>query len=179
MTFVLLYGPPAVGKLTVAQELAKLTSFKVFHNHFSVDLAEAIFTRSGPSFGRTVKALNQVVFQEAAQTGVDLIFTFVYAYPQDDPEMRWLLDIFGENGARTLLVQLTCKPETLKARLSEPSRQAYGKIKDVAMLEGLLTTYDLFTPYPAAPSLQLDTTNAPPHETAAAIAAHLRRLKGT
>ena len=175
MTFVLLYGPPAVGKLTVARELAELTGFKVFHNHVSVDLAEEIFTRKGPSFGRTVKALNQVVFQEAAQTDVNLIFTFVYAYPQDDPEMRWLLGIFEESGARTLLVQLTCDQETLKARLTESSRQAYGKIKDAKTLAELLTTYDLFTPYPAAPSLQLDTTDTPPHETAAAIANYLHR----
>ena len=176
MTFVLLYGPPAVGKLTVATELAKLTGFKVFHNHFSVDLAEEIFTRNGPSFGRIVKALNEVVFQEAAQTDVNLIFTFVYAYPQDDPEMRWLLSIFEKHDARTLLVQLTCKSETLKARLEEPSRHIYGKIKDVKTLEGLLETYDLFTPYPAAPSLQLDTADTPPQETAAAIAAHLQNF---
>ena len=175
MTFVLLYGPPAVGKLTVATELAKLTGFKVFHNHFSVDLAEEIFTRDGPSFGRTVKALNEVVFEEAARAGVDLIFTFVYAHPQDDPEVRWLLDIFRKHDAHILLVQLTCKPEMLKARLGESSRQAYGKIKDVATLKGLLETYDLFTPYPDLPSLQLDTTDTPPRETAAAIAAYLQR----
>ena len=32
MKLVFIYGPPAVGKLTVAKELAALTGFKVFHN---------------------------------------------------------------------------------------------------------------------------------------------------
>ncbi len=173
MTFVLLYGPPAVGKLTVAKELAQQTSFKVFHNHFSVDLAEEIFTRNSPSFGPTVKALNQVVFEKTAEAGINLIFTFVYAHPQDISEVQWMLGIFKKYGASILLVQLICKQEMLKMRLGEASRQVYGKIKDVETLEGLLETYDLFTPYPARPSLQLDTTATPPHETAAAIAAHL------
>ncbi len=179
MTFVLIYGPPAVGKLTVATELAELTGFKVFHNHVSADIAEAIFSRNGSSFGHVVKGINQVVFQEAARGEIDLIFTFVYAHPQDEPELRWLLDIFGDGaakGARILLVQLTCEREVLEVRLGEASRRAYGKIKDVATLEYLLETYDLFTPYPAKPSLQLDATHTPPTETAAAIAAHLKTL---
>lgn len=176
MSFVLLYGPPAVGKLTAARELADLTGFKLFHNHLSVDLAEAVFTRNGPSFERVVKALNQAVFEEAAQTEEGLIFTFVYAYPQDNDEMKWMLALFEARGASTLLVQLLCPAETLKLRIGESSRRAYGKMKDVRKLERLLETYDLFTPYPERPSLQLDTTNTPPAETAATIAAHLQTL---
>ena len=178
MTFVLLYGPPAVGKLRAAKELARLTGFKVFHNHLSVDFTEEIFTRNSPSFGQTVKALNQVVFEETAQTGVNLIYTFVYAHPQDNPEVRWMLDIFEKNGANIFLVQLICQRETLKVRLGETSWQAYGKIKDAKTLEGRLTTYDLFTPYPARLSLKLDTTTTSPQETAAAIFTHLQN-KGT
>lgn len=88
MTFVLLYGPPAVGKLTVAKELAKLTGFKVFHNHLSIDLVETVFPRGTPSFGRVGKAIRELVFEEAARENVSLIFTYVYAYPYDNPEIQ-------------------------------------------------------------------------------------------
>ncbi|HIJ11483.1 TPA: hypothetical protein HA278_05490, partial [Candidatus Woesearchaeota archaeon] len=43
MIFVLIYGPMAVGKLTVAKELVKLTGYKLFHNHLTVDLVGSIF----------------------------------------------------------------------------------------------------------------------------------------
>ena len=35
---IMITGPQAVGKMTVGQELAKLTNFKLFHNHMSIDL---------------------------------------------------------------------------------------------------------------------------------------------
>lgn len=38
MELVILFGPQAVGKMTVGQELAKQTGFKLFHNHMTIDL---------------------------------------------------------------------------------------------------------------------------------------------
>ncbi len=175
MTFVLLYGPPAVGKLTVAKELARLTGFKVFHNHLSIDLVETVFPRGTPSFGHVGKSIRQLVFEEAARENVSLIFTYVYAYPQDNPEIQWMLEAVEKYGARTLLVQLTCSRKKLNERVGLDSRCAKGTILDTGFLNELLETYDLFTPYPDLPSLQLDTTDTPPQETAAAIAAHLHR----
>jgi tRNA uridine 5-carbamoylmethylation protein Kti12 len=40
---IFIYGPPAVGKLTVASELAKLTGFKLFDNHVSIDFVKSVF----------------------------------------------------------------------------------------------------------------------------------------
>ena len=34
---VLITGPQAVGKMTVGQELTKITNLKLFHNHMSID----------------------------------------------------------------------------------------------------------------------------------------------
>lgn len=38
MKLVLIFGPQAVGKMTVGQELAKITGLKLFHNHMTIDL---------------------------------------------------------------------------------------------------------------------------------------------
>jgi tRNA A37 N6-isopentenylltransferase MiaA len=33
MELLFIYGPAAVGKLTIGRELAKLTGYRLFHNH--------------------------------------------------------------------------------------------------------------------------------------------------
>ena len=42
MKLVWLIGPHAVGKMTVGQELAKMTDLNLFHNHMSIELAVAV-----------------------------------------------------------------------------------------------------------------------------------------
>ena len=43
--FVLICGPQAVGKMTVGQELAKITQLKFMHNHETIDLPLKIFMK--------------------------------------------------------------------------------------------------------------------------------------
>lgn len=51
MKLLFLYGPPAVGKFTVAKEWAALTGFKFLHNHLTIDLVTSVFEpRSDPYF---------------------------------------------------------------------------------------------------------------------------------
>ncbi|MCC3359301.1 AAA family ATPase, partial [Bacillus sp. REN16] len=46
MKFVHIFGPQAVGKMTVGQELAKITELKLFHNHMTIDLVSNFFDYS-------------------------------------------------------------------------------------------------------------------------------------
>ena len=46
MKFILIFGPQAVGKMTVGQELEKLTDLKTFHNHMTIDLVSSFFDYS-------------------------------------------------------------------------------------------------------------------------------------
>lgn len=43
MKLIFIYGQPAVGKLTVAKELEKITGYKILHNHLFVDLVRSVF----------------------------------------------------------------------------------------------------------------------------------------
>ncbi len=40
MKFVLIFGSQAVGKMTVGQELEKITELKLFHNRITIELLE-------------------------------------------------------------------------------------------------------------------------------------------
>lgn len=58
MRLVLIYGPPAAGKLTVAKGLAHLTGYKFFHNHLTVDVVLSVFERaSKPSRNTEAKSI--------------------------------------------------------------------------------------------------------------------------
>ena len=43
MKLVLLIGSGAVGKMTVGQELAKITGLKLFHNHMTIEPVLELF----------------------------------------------------------------------------------------------------------------------------------------
>ena len=51
MNLVFIYGPPGVGKLSVARELARATGYKLFDNHVSIACAESVFEFGTKPFG--------------------------------------------------------------------------------------------------------------------------------
>ena len=84
MILVFLYGPPGAGKLTVGRELEALTGYRLFHNHLAFDLAKAIFDFPSPPFGELSEKVRLAAFEAAARAKLPgLIFTFVYASPDD------------------------------------------------------------------------------------------------
>lgn len=80
MKLIILYGPPAVGKFTVAKELSKKTGIRLFHNHLSVDLVASILSFGDEFFWPEVRAIPNRMFNISAEKNQDLIFTYVYDY---------------------------------------------------------------------------------------------------
>jgi chloramphenicol 3-O-phosphotransferase len=170
---IFIYGPPAAGKLTVAEALAALIGFKVFHNHLTVDLAHAFFEFGTPAFGRYIDHLRLEAFEVAAREGVNgVIFTFVYALRWDDGFVQDVKDIVERRGGQVFFVQLVCDRETLEGRVAEESRQRFRKIKDVEKLREVLGRHELFASIPFVSSLTIDTTHTSPDEAARRIIEH-------
>ncbi len=175
MKLIILYGPPAVGKLTVAEELAALTGYKVFHNHLTVDLALAFFEFGTRQFGRYLDHLRFDAFETAVREGVPgLIFTFVYSYGLDDRFVQDVIETVESNGGEVCLVQLTCDRKELDHRVVLPARERFHKIKTVEKLGELLARYDLFKPMPFPNNLTINTTNLPPQDAARTIVQHFQ-----
>ena len=170
MKLVFLYGPPAVGKLTVAKELAALTGFKVFHNHLTVDLAEAIFPFGSRAFGKLIDSIRMKVFELAADEDIDLIFTFVYAAMHDDMWVSDVMEVINNEGGQVLFVQLTCPTEVLEERVILPDRGQFGKLASVEKLRDIMGKWDLFCPVPFGEHLCIDTSATQPAEAARMIA---------
>ena len=65
--FVLICGPQAVGKMTVGQELAKLTGLKFMHNHETIDLPLKFFEFKSEQRERLTDLFRFSIFEEVAK----------------------------------------------------------------------------------------------------------------
>jgi hypothetical protein len=177
MKLMLLYGPPAVGKLTIAKEIARLTGFKVFHNHLTVNLAAAIFPRGTPAYRQLLWDIRYTVFAEAARANVDgLLFTMVYRRDQD-PYIARCVDIIEQSGGNVCFVHVYCQAETVRQRVVREDRKQHGKITSVEQLNELLSHWEPQATFEAATqwdSLRLNTDVLGPIEAAHRVMAHYR-----
>ena len=176
MNLIFIYGPPAAGKLTVSNQLAALTGYKVCHNHLAIDAVEPIFDFGTASFFKLVEMIRLETIAEAARQNISLICTFCYAKDVDDPHVDKLLSLVKTNGGEVCFVLLVCDKKELAKRVKSKSRRKFGKINNPVKLNELLDKYELFTPVPQQASLCLDTTNLSPHETAQQIIEHYKLL---
>lgn len=122
---VLIFGPPAVGKMTVGHALAELTGYKLFHNHMSIELALPFFDYGTAPFQRLVQLFREQIFAEAIAAPLPgLIFTWVWAFdlPQDSAYIQQLTASFASAGGRRLYVELESDTNTLIARNQSPFR---------------------------------------------------------
>ena len=109
MKFVAIFGPPAVGKMTVGQELAKLTGLKLFHNHMTIESglssSNSMIRGLGNWFRNSAKEFSRKS-QRSELPG--LIFTFVWAldHETDKDFIDRSCEIFRQKGAEVYFVEL-------------------------------------------------------------------------
>ena len=177
MKLLFIYGSPAVGKLTVASEVAARTGIRVFHNHLSIDCIEPIFDYGTKSFGKLINLIRVETVREAARVGLDLIYTFCYAKDVDDPHVKKIIEVTEEHGGEVCFVLLRADRAELNKRVTEESRRKMGKAKTVEMMDFFHETYDLLSPVPDRESLIIDNTNLPAEAAAERIIAHFNLAK--
>lgn len=96
MKLVIISGSGAVGKMTVGQELMKITDLRLFHNHMMIEPVLDIF---GSFNGRVIQRLREVVFEEfLASDREGMIFTFMWAFdmPSDHEYILSVAEKFDE-----------------------------------------------------------------------------------
>lgn len=172
MKLLIIYGPPAAGKLTVANEIGERTGFKVFHNHLSIDCVQPVFDFATPPFGRLVERIRMETIAEAAREGVDLIHTFVYAHGPDDDHFRRIIASAEDNGGEVCLVLLRCRIEEGRRRVTAESRVRMRKVKTPEMLESLHEKYEMHEPLPGRETLIIDNTDLTASRAADLIIGH-------
>lgn len=119
--------------MTIGQELSKITSFKLLHNHMSIELILNFFEHESPKFHLLNDEFRIRIMEEVASSDLPgLIFTYVWGFDSDEDKeyIRKKSEIFRKNGGTTFYVELYCELEErlrrnrTDSRISEkPSKQ--------------------------------------------------------
>ena len=179
---IVVCGPQAVGKMTVAESIRDKLKYNMMMNHDSIEVSDRIFGFATPA----QKAFNEVfrkqAFEIAVQHNVDLIFTYVCAFemPEEHAYLNQLSDLFTASGGNFYFVELSASLETRLERNATPHRmERKPSKKDLAwsrqnLLEGMQKHKLNSEPgeiwFPN--HLKIDNTDLSPDETADLVIAH-------
>jgi len=171
MKLIIIHGPPAAGKLTVANALSLRTYFKVFHNHLTIDCTVPVFEFGTPGFWNIQVKLRCEVIAEAAKQDIDVIHTFCYAKEIDDEYFRQLVAAAEDHGGEVHVVLVNSRDEVRKERIANESRVRMRKLTDPGSVDRQRTQDLLFSPHPewADTTLMIDTSDISPDEAAQMI----------
>jgi hypothetical protein len=174
MKLIFLHGLPGVGKLTVAREIAKLTGFKIFHNHLAVDLVESLFEFGSQPFVELRERIWLMVFAEAVSANLDgLIFTFAFDSTVRGNFIENTRKVIESSGGEVFFVELRCSTDELERRIEHPSRQRFGKLRSLDLFRELKEAGAFVDPGIPTERLVTDTTELPAADAADLIVSRL------
>lgn len=161
---------PGVGKLTVARELARLTVFRLFHNHLTVDLLTSVFEFGSDAFVELREKIWLDVFRYASRAQLDgLIFTFAYDHTVRPEFIAETKEIVEAGGGEVLFVELRCSSEELERRVAAPSRSSHGKLNSLAQFHDLKNAGAFIDPGIPRERIRVETTELTPLDAALRI----------
>lgn len=122
MKLLFLIGNAAVGKMTVGQELMKLTGLRLFHNHMSIEPVIEIF---GQYNADVINRLRRVIFEEFAKSDkYGMIFTYMWAFDRqsDWDYVEQVKSIFEPYGTEFYYAELVASREARMERNTTENR---------------------------------------------------------
>lgn len=177
MKLIFLHGMPGVGKLTVANELASLTGFRLFHNHLTVDLVLSLFEFGSQPFVELRERIWLDTFVQACDAKLEgLIFTFAFEKTVRDEFVPNVVTLVESQGGEVIFVSLNCDSVELERRLTDPAREKFGKLTSLELFRELNRSGAFDTPKNIPNRLTVDTTSITPAKAAKRIATELNLL---
>ncbi len=121
---IVVAGPQAVGKMTVAEKLKEKLGYSLMTNHDSIEVSDKIFGIKTPAQKELNKIIRKGAFDIAIKHNVNMIFTFVVAFDtkEDIDYLNNLKEMFEETGGQFYFVELEADLETRLQRNVTPHR---------------------------------------------------------
>lgn len=121
---IVVCGPQAVGKMTVAESLRDKLNYNMMMNHDSLEVADRIFGFGSPAMTEFNRFFREKAFDLAVKHDLDFIFTYVCAFemPQEREYLTNLEKMFKDAGGEFYFVELSATLETRLERNVTPHR---------------------------------------------------------
>lgn len=177
MNLIVLIGSGAVGKMTVGQELMKITDYRLFHNHHMIEPVIEIF---GKFDGAVVGKLREDIFDAFLKTDYSgLIFTYMWAFDMqsDWDYIKSVTDKFEATGGNVYYVELVAdRAVRIERNKTENRLKNKASKRDIVVTEDRMlreeTKYRLVSndgEIPFENYMKIDNTNLEPSEVALMI----------
>ena len=172
-------GDAAVGKMTVGQELMKITDLRLFHNHMTIEPVIEIF---GAHNSTAIRRLREVIFEEYAKSdNYGLIFTYMMAFEMQSEwdYLEHIRQIFLKEKPDTefYYVELVAPQDVrLTRNITENRLKNKASKRDIEVSNQRLinddnhhrcVSYDGEVPFENY--IKIDNTNSPPEKAAMMI----------
>ncbi len=121
---IVVCGPQAVGKMTVAECLRDQLHYNLMLNHDSLEISDRIFGFGTEAQREFSAAFREKAFELAAKHGVDMIFTYVCAFdvPEERAYLTSLSNLFTAGDGSFYFVELSASLEERLERNETPHR---------------------------------------------------------
>ena len=121
---IVVCGPQAVGKMTVAESLRDKLKYNLMMNHDSIEVSDRIFGFDTPAQREFNSIFREKAFELAIKHNVDLLFTYVAAFEKEE-EINYLKTLehqFTASGGNFYFVELSTDLDTRLKRNLTPHR---------------------------------------------------------
>lgn len=170
MKLIFLYGPPAVGKLTIAKILEEKTGYKLLHNHLLVNPIAEVFPFENPANRLLTREFRLRIFEEAVKSDITLIATFGIAGNDPFAHITDIIYTVESHKGEICLVHLSADMDTLLQRVEDQFRKEHGKtLSKERLIEILNKNHDMLNKYSKKDHLSVNTAEIPPEEAAEKI----------
>lgn len=102
---LVIFGPPAVGKMTVGRAVAAVSDFRLFHNHMTIEPMLETFGFGTPGFNVLNGGMRRQVLEQAAAHDINLVFSVVWAL-DDEQDRRTMVEYLALFGGQAAFVEL-------------------------------------------------------------------------
>ena len=177
MKLVFIFGDGAVGKMTVGQQLMKLTGLRLFHNHMTIEPVLDVFGRFD---SEVILELRETIFRHFAASDLEgMIYTQIMAF---DVEEEWkylehIKSIFEPYGTQFYYVELIAPQEVrLKRNATENRLKNKPSKRNIEASRERIVQDDLYCrcvsepgEFPFRPYLRIENSDVPPEKAAEMI----------